>query len=560
MTLQVRDLRKEFADRTILDGVSFDLARGERVGLVGLNGSGKSTLMRILAGELTPDGGALHWGRPGITRAYLSQADPWDPDRPLGDQLGHLPADLLGRCGIDRSMLRRPAGALSGGQRTRAALAQVLARSPELLLLDEPTNHLDAEGMDWLRDVLCRYRGAVLLVSHDRWFLDQVVTRILELEGGRLKEYPGNYTAYARQKQAERERADAEYREYLQKKRQLEAAIRREREWANRAHNAKPDPTASVFQKGIDRNMARNHMRTVKAREKRLERMKVEKPREQERINLALRGGTDVARNLVLAEGLGFTYDGRRWLFRGASFYVQRGDRVAVIGPNGSGKTTLIRLLTGGLAPTEGRLHVAPVRVGYLDQQLADLDPRNTVLQEASGGNSAPDQARVRTLLGCLLFRGEEVHKPVSVLSGGEKVRLAVAKLLLADPDLLVLDEPTNGLDLASRERVEEALADYPGTMILVSHDRYLVQRLASRILHIEGGRLEAFAGTYEEFVQRGEARERPEAAAEILLLEARLAQLSAALAAPKEEEAEALQQEFIRVSRSLRALKEKTT
>jgi len=560
MTLQVRNLRKEFADRTVLDGVSFDLAPGERVGLVGLNGCGKSTLMRILAGELTPDGGTLHWVHPGTTRAYLRQEDPWDPDRPLGEQMGTVEAGLLSRCGVDRAMLRRPAGALSGGQRTRAALAQALSRSPELLLLDEPTNHLDAEGMDWLRDVLCRHRGAVLLVSHDRWFLDQVVTRILELENGRLKEYPGNYSAYARQKQAERERADAEYREYMRRKRQLEEAIRREREWANRAHNSRPDPTASVFQKGIDRNMARNHMRTAKAREKRLERMRVEKPREQERINLALRGGADVARNLVLADGLGFSYDGRRWLFRGASFFVQRGDRLAVVGPNGSGKTTLVRLLTGALKPTEGRLHVAPVRVGYLDQQLADLDPRSTVLQEAGGGNAAPDQARVRTLLGCLLFRGEEVHKPVSVLSGGERVRLAVAKLLLADPDVLVLDEPTNGLDLASRERVEEALADYPGTLILVSHDRYLLQRLASRIVHIADGRLEVFFGTYEEFVRRGEGSEGTDAAGEILLLEARLAQLSAALASPREGEAETLQQEFIRVSRALRALKEKTT
>jgi len=560
MTLQVRNLRKEFANRTVLDGVSFDLAQGERVGLVGLNGCGKSTLLRILAGELAPDGGTLHWIHPDISRGYLSQEDRWDPDRPLGELLGPVDPALLSRCGIDRSLLSRPAGALSGGQKTRAALAQVLAGTPELLLLDEPTNHLDTEGLDWLQDVLRRYRGTILLVSHDRYFLDQVVTRILELENGRIREYPGNYTAYARQKQAERERADAEYREYVRKKRQLEAAIRREREWANRAHNAKPDPTASVFQKGIDRNMARNHMRVAKARERRLERMKVEKPREPEHINLALRGGTDVARNLVLAEGLGFTYDGRRWLFRDASFYLQRGDRLAVLGPNGSGKTTLIRLLVGELTPTEGRLHVAPVRVGYLAQELEGLDPRHTVLEEASGGNAAPDQARVRTLLACLLFRREEVYKRVAVLSGGEKVRLAVAKLLLAEPDLLVLDEPTNGLDLASRERVEEALADYPGTMILVSHDRYLVQRLADRILHIADGRLELFRGTYAEYAARGRTEKAPDAAEEILLLETRLAQLSAALAAPREGEAETLQQEFMRVSRALRALKEKRT
>jgi len=236
---------------------------------------------------------------------------------------------------------------------------------------------------------------------------------------------------------------------------------------------------------------------------------------------------------------------------------VQRGDRVAVIGPNGAGKTTLVRMLTGELLPTEGELHVAPVRRAYLQQELQDLDPRHSVLEEASGGSASPDQARIRTLLACLLFPGEAVQKPVAVLSGGEKVRLAIAKLLLAEPDILVLDEPTNGLDLASRERVEEALSDYPGTLILVSHDRYLLQRLATRIIQIKGGRLESFAGTYEEFIQRGASRPASSAAEQILLLETRLAQLGAALAEPREgEEAEALQQEFIAVSRQLRTLK----
>lgn len=558
MTLQVRGLKKEYEGSPILTGVTFHLAQGEKVGLVGRNGCGKSTLMRILAGELGADGGVIHRVHPEMSVAYLSQGSLWEEERPLGEQLGPVPDDLLSRCGIDRGMLSRPAGTLSGGQKTRAGLAGVLAARPDLLLLDEPTNHVDTEGLDWLESVLQTYRGTVLLVSHDRWFLDKVVTRILEMDGGEVKEYPGNYTAYAGLKQAEQEKASADYRAYLKQKRHLEEAIRRERDWAMRNHRSKVDKTDNKFQKGYNENQSFAHMRIAASMVKKLERVKVEKPREQARINLGLDGGTQVARNLVLAEGLGFTYDRSRWLFRQASFYVQRGDRVAIVGPNGSGKSTLIKLMLGQLSPSEGRLRMSPLRVAYLAQEMENLDPALTVLEEASGGNAALNQARVRTLLACLLFSGEAILKRVGVLSGGEKVRLALAKILLDDPDMLVLDEPTNGLDLASRERVEEALADYPGTMLLVSHDRYLLQRLASRVIQIKDGKLEVFTGTYSEFADRAKPRPAQATAEERLLLETRLAQLSAALHNPGEGEAERLTQEFLAVSRALQALKEK--
>ncbi len=560
MSLQVYGVTKEYEATLILKNVTFHLADGERVGLVGLNGCGKSTLMRILAGEQPPTSGAIRWVHPSRSRAYLSQDGLWQEELPLGGQIGQVPEDLLSRCGITKEMLVRPAGTLSGGQKTRAGLARALAGQPHVLLLDEPTNHLDTEGLQWLESVLSSYRGTVLVVSHDRYFLDRVVTRVLEMTDGQVKSYPGNYSAYALQKQAEREKADADYRTYLKQKRQLEEAIRREREWAMRNHRSKVDKTDHKFQKGHNENKSFAHMRIAKSMEKKLEWIRVEKPREQTQINLALDGGRDVARNLILADRLGFRYDpGAPWLFRNAGFYIQRGDRVALVGPNGSGKTTLIRLLLGQLAPTEGTVRVSPLRVAYLDQEMEGLDPAQTVLQEASGGNSALDQARVRTILACLLFTGEAIFKPVSVLSGGEKLRLTLAKILLADPDILVLDEPTNGLDLASRERVEEALDQYAGTLLLVSHDRYLLRRAANRILRIKEGRIDAFSGTYEEFLEWSQPKPQTQAdlAEERLLLETRLAQLSAALARPKEGEAEALTQEFIAVSRALRALKE---
>ncbi|HYG57459.1 MAG TPA: ABC-F type ribosomal protection protein [Symbiobacteriaceae bacterium] len=552
IVLQAYDVTKEYQGHPVLTGCTFHLAGSERVGLVGANGCGKSTLLKILAGALPADGGSLRWVTPGLSRVYLVQEGHWEPGRPLEDQLGAVPADLLARCGIDRAALAQPAGTLSGGQKTRAALARALAARPDVLLLDEPTNHLDAGGLSWLESVLATYPGTILVVSHDRYFLDQVTTRILELDGGKLKDYPGNYSAYARQKQMELERAHEEYRQYVKEKARLLAAIRRERQWADRSHRSKQDGTAPKNWKDFQRSQAKAHMQVARSMENRLERIKVDKPRDAQHLHMRIDGQGAVGRNLILAENLGFTFSRHRPLFQGASFYVQRGDRVAIIGPNGSGKTTLIRLILGELAPTEGRLYTAPLRAAYLAQELDHLHPENTVLQEATG-NAALDQAAARTLLGCLLFSGEAIFKKVAMLSGGEKVRLALAKILLSAPDMLVLDEPTNGLDLPSRERVEEALESYGGTLLLVSHDRYLLSRIATRVIHIKDGRLEPFGGSYQEFLARGRGQDRT---SQILLLENRLAQLSAALTAPSAEEKERLTAEFIQVSRELRVLR----
>lgn len=554
MVLQVRNLTKEFESAPVFTGATFHLAAGERVGLVGANGCGKSTLMKILAGELAPTDGFVTWVTAGLTRAYLSQEGHWDPGLPLSGQMGSVSADLLARCGITPAMLARPAGTLSGGQKSRAALARALATRPQVLLLDEPTNHLDTEGLQWLESLLVSYRGTVLVVSHDRYFLDRVATRILELEDGTLRSYPGNYSAYARQKQAERERAEAEYRQFVSLKKQLEAAIQRQLQWARQAWNAPLADDESGVVRVYNHGQAAIHERTAKVLQQRIERARVEKPKKARRINLKLDADGAGGKNQILAEGLSFSYDGARWILRAADFYVQRGDRVAIVGPNGSGKTTLVKLLLGELAPTGGSIYRSPVRVGYLEQELAKLDPRRTVLEEATG-DSALDQAWARTLLGGLLFPGETVLKRVAMLSGGEKVRLALAKILLSAPEMLVLDEPTNGLDLPSREKVEEALEGYPGTLLLVSHDRYLLRRIANRVFRVEGGRLETWNGGYDEYVGRAGRTGPEEAADRRLLLETRLAQLSADLARAAEPDKERLTAEFIQVSRELRSL-----
>ncbi|MGE5672639.1 MAG: ribosomal protection-like ABC-F family protein [Mycobacterium leprae] len=556
MILQVHDVTKEFGATPVLKGVSLHLAAGERVGLVGANGCGKSTLMKIVAGQLKQDAGSVNWVMASPTVASLAQEGHWQPHLTLGEQLGGIPADLLSRCGVTPAMLAQPAGSLSGGEKTRAALARVLANRPQLLLLDEPTNHLDMEGLEWLEQMLCAYKGTVLVVSHDRHFLDRVVSRILEMSDGVVKEYPGNYSAYAQQKRAEQERAEFEYRQYLNTKRQLEEAMRRQIQWATAAHNAPVPAGAPPTYKEWMKGHAKAHMQVAKAIEKRIERAKVERPKTDVHMNMKLAGSEAGGRNQILAQNLGYSWDTSRWLFRHSDFYVQRGDRLAIVGPNGAGKSTLVRLITGALSPSEGSLYRSPLRIGYLEQELAHLDPALTILEEATG-NSALDQATARTLLGCLLFPGEAVLKQVGSLSGGERVRLALAKILLSAPDVLVLDEPTNGLDLPSRERMEEALESYPGTMLFISHDRYLLERLATRVLELKGGRLTAYPGTYVEYRQRSSGGlAADDTASRRLLLETRIAQLSAALANPPEGEGERLTAEFIRLSRELQALR----
>jgi macrolide transport system ATP-binding/permease protein len=578
MVLLATGLEKEYDGLPVFRGVSFKLYGGEKVGLVGANGSGKSTLLKILAGEIAPDRGSFAWIGQDLSRAYLPQQDLWAPGASLEAQIREASDEMLSRCGITRELMHLPAGRLSGGEKVRAALARALTGKPYVLLLDEPTSHLDMQGLVWLETLIKSYPGTVLVVSHDRHFLDAVTTRVLEIREGSLKSYPGNYSAFAAQRRAERVREIEEYRRHIKEKKRLEAAVARQVQWAQAAH-ADADEAGREM-KGAEvfyRSKSAAMMRRAKATVKRIERMRVEKPQRERHMRVRLDGSAGVGKNLVLAQGLGFSYDGERWLFRDSSFYIQRNDRVVVTGANGSGKTTLLKLVLGEMPPSEGTLYVSPVVTSSLAQESAGLDPDNTVLEEVSG-NSAADQPGARALLGCLLFSGEDVWKPVGVLSAGEKVRVALAKILLGPSNLLVLDEPTNGLDLAARECVEDALAGYTGTMIVVSHDRYLLERLGTRVLSIEDGRIQHFPGTYGEYAGSLERRAGAcdgaagisaagtsaagmsaagiNAAEQALVLQTRLANLSADLAVrPGDNE---LMQEFIRTSRELQALRAK--
>jgi len=530
--VRLERVSRRFGARVVFDDLSWVVPREARLGLVGPNGAGKTTLLRLLAELETPDCGAVHRpasacvgylpqeveavaegsvlqvalsGYPEVSRlerelerleGELAGTAPDDPglgertrrygtlreryEALGGDGLEVRAKAILSGLGIGTDALDHPLRQLSGGWRMRVVLARLLLGAPDLLLLDEPTNHLDLAALEWLEGFLADYKGAFVVVSHDRFLLNRVVRGIVELDRGRLTSYPGDYDAYLAAREAEAEARERAAREQDRTIQRVERFIERFRYKASKAPQVQS---------------------RIRALEK-LERVRVEAPRAAIRFGFppAPRSGDVVAR----LEGVHKSF-GERVVLAGADLLLRRGDRLALVGPNGCGKSTLLRLLAGRLAADLGRVelghHVIPRHYGQ--HQLEELDPRRTVLEELEAIVSPGQRARLRTLLGSFLFQGDDVHKPVGVLSGGEKARLALARMLLHPANLLLLDEPTNHLDLQGREVLEEALNEYAGTLVVVSHDRYLINRIATSVAGFDRGRIDVVQGDYDEYLAR---------------------------------------------------------
>lgn len=588
--LYANHLGKSYGYHQVFHNVSFIVREGERVALVGRNGVGKTTLLRILAGLEEPSEGSLEWFQAGLRVSYHPQ-EPHFPDRRTVRRLAEEAAATAGRdAGDARYFLKRfgftaheaelsPAE-LSGGQRTRLGLMLQSFARPDFLLLDEPTNYLDEEGLRWLEAFLLGFAGSVLVVSHDRYFLDRVAERVIELSPGGAREFPGNYTSYRRAKEAAYRKQMADYAAQERRIRHLEEAIERQMEWFHKAHRNAGKRSELRAAAPFYRAKAKKLARSAKAKMKRLEALKaraVEKPKPEPSLKSATFASEAAGKGLILAEALEKSYG--KCLFAGSSFSILRGEKVGVVGPNGSGKTTLLRLICGEEEPTSGSLWRSPgLKIGLLDQEVQRLQPGSTVLEEAlsaTADRSAEAVTRVRTLLHHFLFREEELAKRVETLSAGQRKRLALLKLTLSDFNLLALDEPTEHLDIDSRERLEEALRAYEGTLILISHDRYLLERVCTKILAIDEGRIVTHYGGYnayrerrqpgspEPFAPGGDAGNRggalPHGEAlspdERLLLEVRLAELGAKLAEAEKgsEEYQALAGEYDRIARALR-------
>ena len=528
--LQVQGLKYEIGELELLRGIDWAIQPGRRAALIGPNGAGKTTLFRLMIGELSPQQGrvvkpknfrigllpqeelslsggtvlesvlagcgevlALEHKIQDLHEALNKTPD----DEALLERLGEMERRfsasrgyelettakmLLSGLGFPERDFNRPLDEFSGGWRMRTYLARLLLQEPDLLLLDEPTNHLDLPAIEWLEAYLLEFQGSVVLVSHDRYFIDRLAQEIFELDRGVLSRYPGNYHAFERLKR-EKEQL------LLKKWEEQQAEIRRQERF-------------------IERFRAKNTKASqVQSRVKHLEKIvPVERPPERRRFGFQLESGIKSFKDVLELRSMGFRYaDEGDWALKDVDLHVLRGEKLALVGPNGAGKTTLARLIAGQLSPREGSLILGQrVRIGYYAQhQVASLNLEATVYEEVAGMAAEAYVPRIRDTLGVFQFSGDDVDKKIRVLSGGEKARVSLAKILLSPVNFLVMDEPTNHLDLMSREALEEALSRYEGTLLLVSHDRYFLDKLIGRVIELKSGRLFEYAGNYSYYMEK---------------------------------------------------------
>ncbi len=534
--LECHNLSKAFGDVPIIQSAAFRLEAREKAAIVGANGAGKTTLLRLLLGELEPDAGTVVFAG-GIRCGYLAQDQDTDSDNTIFEELmtarqdlidaeqrlrdleadmGRLSGDALLAAAEEHDRLLQTFAAengfglkgmvtgvarglgftdeefgkkirtLSGGQKTRVALGRLLLRKNDLIVLDEPTNHLDVHAIEWLEGYLKSYPGAVLIVSHDRYFLDRVVTRVAELDRTKLTVWNGNYSAYAEKKAKAREDALRAYLNQQQEIRHQEAVIEKLRSY-NREKS----------------------IRRAESREKMLSKMEVlDKPREaRDDMKLHLVPSVESGKDVLHVENLSKGFDGET-LFEGLSFDIRRGEHIAVIGDNGTGKTTLLRIINHLLPADKGTVMPGVrVKTAYYDQEHHVLHDGNTLFDEIADDHPDMNNTEIRTKLAAFLFTGDDVFKQVKSLSGGEKGRLSLLKLMLSKANFLLLDEPTNHLDITSKEILEEAIRGYEGTVLCVSHDRYFINRIATRILDLTGGKLVDYPGDYDYYTAHREER-----------------------------------------------------
>ena len=531
--MTVQGVSKSFGMKSVLKDISLTLQQGARMGLIGVNGSGKSTLFRLIAGQMEPDEGAISLMRGTRVGMLTQEADiqsdltvreelsrVFEPVREMERRLRALEEEMaqkhedeaeldrlsreyarltdrfedaggyewpsriqgvLAGLGFAKGREDQPASVLSGGEKTRLCLARLLLTQPDLLMLDEPTNHLDLSSIQWLEDTLKKYRGTVLIISHDRYFMNSVCDCMAEISMRRLVQYEGNYDQFTVKRQADIERQIREYKLQQAEIARQQAIIQRYRMY-NREKS----------------------IRAAESREKRLEKMeRLERPVDEQHVRFSFEARRRTGDDVLKVHGLAKGFEGRR-LFENFDLHLRAGDRVAIIGPNGVGKSTLLNIIARKLKADAGEVEFgANVDLGYYEQHQTGLDSEKDVLNELWDAFPRLDLDRVRSVLALFLFTGDDVYKKISMLSGGEKGRVSLCKLMLKRDNLLLLDEPTNHLDMDSREVLEGALEDFDGTILTVSHDRYFINRVADRIIEMRPDGVKEYLGNYDDYLEK---------------------------------------------------------
>jgi ATP-binding cassette subfamily F protein 3 len=540
--LSVHNLEKSFIERTLFKDVTFEIEKGDKVGLIGANGTGKTTLFKIINGEMSSDSGNVFTSSD-VTLGYMEQHACNHPERSIYDELisvfdnlietekqielinaeveknptpeniekqtalidefeqnggltykARTRSALIG-FGFEEKNFDMPTGKLSGGQRSKLSLLKLLLSRSNFLLLDEPTNHLDLSSVNWLESFIKDFKGSMLIISHDRYFLDNVTNKTIELEHQKTMMYKGNYTEFKKKKQAYVESLTHKYENDMKEIKRIEGIVEQQKRW------------------GRERNFI-----TAASKQKQADKIKeqlVAPERELEKIHMRFETKRVSGEDVLIAENLSKSF-GDNHLFSNVDFHIRRGERVFIIGENGCGKTTLFNMLLGKTAFDSGMVdYGAQVDLGYFDQMQSNLDLNKTALDEIWDTFPNMTETKLRTALGSFLFKGDEVFKPLNKMSGGERARVSLLKLMLEGSNLLLLDEPTNHLDSSSREQLEITLQNYDGTMLIISHDRYFINKLATRILALDKNGMTEYLGNYDYYLERTSESKKAEAVSE---------------------------------------------
>ncbi len=536
MILACQNISKSFGTDTIIQNVSFHVEDNEKTAIVGINGAGKSTLLKIIVGELAPDSGEVIVAK-GKTIGYLAQYQDKDSNetiynevlhacdaliekeeklRKMEEDMQHVSADELEKymeqynrfshafeleggltfrseingvlkgLGFSENDFGKKMSELSGGQKTRVALGRLLVTKPDIIMLDEPTNHLDMASIAWLENYLLNYKGAVIIVAHDRYFLDRIVTKVVEISRHTAMVFPGNYTAYARQKEVQRESL---LRQYYNQQREIK-------------HQEEVISKLKSFNR-------EKSIKRAESREKALDKIeRIEKPIDEKTdMHITLEPEIASGNDVLTVTGLSKSYEHK--LFSGIDFQIKRGEKVALIGNNGTGKTTILKIINGIVDADAGEVKLGSnVEIGYYDQEHQNLDPDKTLFDEIADAYPNLKATKIRNVLAAFLFTDDDVFKRIRDISGGERGRVSLAKLMLSNANFLILDEPTNHLDIMSKEILESAINSYTGTVLYVSHDRYFINKTASRILDLKNETILNYIGNYDYYLEKKEVQE----------------------------------------------------